>query len=116
MARVAFTIIRGDDRTINLDLTEGNTQEDITGATVFFTAKPALTDDVTDTTAVISKTVTDIQPDEDGTYTIPLASSDTNKTPGIYHYDIQIKDTDGTIVSLPEGLLEIKADVTRRTT
>lgn len=109
-------IIRGDSVSIEVDVNEGTTPVDVTGLTVFFTAKPALTDDITDSTAVITKTVTSIEDPVNGVIYIQLEPSDTNKTPGIYYYDIQFKDVDGVITSIPSGILEIVPDVTRRTT
>jgi len=47
--RSDITLIRGDSRNINFTLTGVN----LTGATVFFTAKPTLANEETDATAVI---------------------------------------------------------------
>lgn len=116
MAKVDFTIIRGDSESIIVDLKENNTPLDITGMTIFFTVKPALTDDLTDSTAIITKNVTSLTDPTSGIATIDLTPSDTNKTPGIYYYDVQFKDADGVITSIPYGTLEIIHDVGRRTT
>lgn len=105
-------LIRGDTGSINFSLPG----TDITGGTVFFTAKPALTDDDTDSTAVIEIEVTDFSDPTNGTCVIPLSSADTDVAPATYYYDIQVKLQSGTIVSIPARKLVVVADVTRRTT
>lgn len=105
-------IIRGDTTAITFTLTG----YDLTGSTVFFTAKPALTDDAADANAVITKEVTSHSDPTNGITIIDLDSTDTDVTPGTYYYDVQIKDSSGTITSIPARKLTIYADVTRRTT
>lgn len=106
-------IIRGDSVSINFTVAG----VDLTGATVFFTAKSAIeADDAADATAVIStETVSHIDPTA-GATVIELSPTDTNVTPGLYYYDIQVKKASGTIVSVPARKMRIWADVTRRTT
>lgn len=105
-------IIRGDSASISFAMTG----VDLTGATVFFTAKPALTDDAADTTAVITKEVTSHTDPTNGRTMIELDPTDTDVEPGIYFYDIQVKKASGAIVSIPARKLRIWADVTRRNT
>lgn len=105
-------IIRGDTSSINFTL-EG---VDLTGSTVFFTAKAVIDDDVTDAAAAIAVEVTSHTDPTAGITVIPLTASDTNVTPGEYFYDIQVKKADGTIVSIPKRKLEVFEDVTRRIT
>lgn len=107
-------IIRGDSASIAFEFTEAGSPADLTGAIVFFTAKPELTDDVTDSSAVIAVEVTDPTDPTNGKTIIPLTDDDTDVAPGIYWYDIQVKRSDGTIASIPARKLEIVADVTRR--
>lgn len=107
---------RGD--TDSITVTFDNT--DLTGATIFFTAKPTISNGIDDSDAVIDITVTDFSPlgndPENGTVVIPIAPADTNTvTPGDYFYDIQAKLADGTITSIPVHKLTIVADITRRT-
>ncbi len=109
-----INIIRGDTSSIAFEFSESGVATDLTGATVFFTAKPALTNDTTDSTAVISVEVTSHSDPTAGKTIIPLTDDDTDVTPGIYWYDIQVKKADGTITSIPARKLEIFADVTRR--
>jgi hypothetical protein len=109
-----ISLIRGDSSSIGFEITEDNTPVDLTGSTVFFTVKPALTDDVTDTTAVIAIEVTNHTDPTNGKTSIPLAPTDTNVVPGDYYYDIQIKHQNGTVTSIPARRLTVSADVTRR--
>jgi hypothetical protein len=109
-----ITLIRGDTSSIDFEFTSSGSAIDLTGATVFFTAKPDLTNDTTDSTAVISVEVTSHTDPENGQTIIPLTDDDTDVTPGIYLYDIQLKRADGTITSIPARKLEVVADVTRR--
>lgn len=108
--RPDIELIRGDSATIDFNLAG----TDLTGATVFFTAKPTISNGADDSDAVISVEVTDHTDPENGTTVIPLSSTDTNVTPGTYYYDIQVKN--GTnITSIPVRKLIVYGDVTRRT-
>lgn len=109
--RADLFIIRGD--TASLPFT---VDMDLTGCTVFFTAKSTISNSADDSDAVIEVTVTDHDDPINGITTIPLSASDTDVTPGEYYYDIQIKDGDGNITSIPVRKLKIFGDVTRRTT
>lgn len=61
------------------------------GDEVYFTVNSALEKP----TALISKKVTVFN--ADNTATVRLTSSDTNLTPGIYYYDIQVNTADGRV-------------------
>jgi hypothetical protein len=104
-----FTLIRGDTRTINFSLPG----VDLTGGTIFFTAK--ITQDTPDdASAAIAIEVTDFTDPTNGNTIIPLSAEDTDITPGVYFYDIQFKDVNGNITSIPAGKFTVVADVTRR--
>jgi hypothetical protein len=109
--RPDIEIIRGDSMNIDFTL-EG---VDMTRSTVFFTAKSALDNDVDDSDAAITVEVTDHEDPTAGYTIIPLSSTDTDVTPGVYWYDIQVKKGDNTITSIRARKLEVFADVTRRT-
>lgn len=111
-----LNITRGDTVSINFELTLDGEPVDLTGATVFFTAKPTLDADDTDAAAVISVEVSSFTDPTSGTAVIPLTATDTDVTPAEYYYDVQVKKADATIVSIRYRLLKIWADVTRRTT
>lgn len=106
-------VIRGDDLTIELALTEEDgTPVNLTGTTVFFTVKKKLAD--SDEDAVISKEVTDHTEPENGVAVISLDNDETDIAAGIYHWDIQILNA-GKISSINYGIFRVIPDVTRRT-
>lgn len=104
-------LIRGDSSSIKFTL-QG---VDLTGATVFFTAKSEISDDLTDSDAAIAVEVTDHSNPTAGETIIPLTPTDTNVDPGVYFYDIQVKKGSTVITSIRARKLEVFADVTRRT-
>lgn len=110
-------IIRGDDTTlITTVLDTDGTAKDITGYTVYFTAKPIPDTDVTDAEAVITKKVTSLADPTNGIVHIVLSAADTTVTPGKYSYDYQLKDPSGKITSTIKSVMEVIADITRRVT
>jgi len=95
---------------------------DLTGATLWMTAKKRLTDP--DSAAVFQiKTPTDIAIDADPTtgkavITVPAAATVDlkfdEKTGRIdLHYDIQVKTSNGVVQTLRKGLLHVDIDVTQ---
>lgn len=104
---------RGDDKFFVLTFTDSNGDPiDITGWTVYFTVKSNLND--SDDDALISKDVTDHTSPTNGITKIHLTSSDTNLV-GTYFYDIQIKRDDDVVLTVLEGNITFKRDVTQRT-
>ena|ERR1035437_294321 len=115
--KVDLQLIRGDSASIDFELTDAGSPVDLTGSTVFFTAKPSIDADASDAAAVISVEVSSHTDPTAGKTSIPLTAADTTVTPGEYFYDIQVKEAGGTtIVSIPYRKLEIVPDITRRTT
>jgi hypothetical protein len=114
IGQTLLEIKRGDskDYTLIFKDEDGN-YIDITGWTVFFTAKIEIDD--TDEQAVIKKTITVHTNPTAGQTKIQLTSSDTNLTQTSYVYDIQIKKSTGEIKTIVEGLINITKDVTQRT-
>ena len=112
--QVSLSIKRGDtwSRIIYFEDIDGN-RYDITGWTVFFTAK-AKADDV-DASAVISKTITTFTNATNGEAEISLTTTDTNQTIGSYLFDIQVKTNLNEIITVLEGIITITKDVTIRT-
>lgn len=112
---MAWKIYRGDTVTRQLTFqNEDGTPMDITGATVFFTAKTAADDDVTDS-AAIKKDITSHDNAVAGLSTLILTPAETTVTPGKYTYDFQLKTASGNIITYSGGKIEILADITRRT-
>ena len=102
-------LIRGDSQSINFSV-----NMDITGYTLFFTAKSALPTGNDDSDAVIEVEVTEHTDPTNGITVIPLSATDTNITPGTYYYDIQLVK-DGNVISIPPRKLIVGYDITRRT-
>src|SRR5688572_22316142 len=109
-------IIRGDTRNIDVTFYEsdGTTPIDLTGGTVYFTVNSS-NDPADDTTAAISKDVTDHTAPTLGTTRITLDPADTEDlTAGTYYYDVQLKDADDNVVSTKSDKFIILADIGRR--
>lgn len=114
-----LTIYRGDSKTWNITFTDSaGAAINITGYTVFFTVKKknSYTDDTVDTAAIVQKNITVHTAPATGQTQVALQPSDTSSvTPAVYVYDMQLKDTSGTILTFITGNFTISADVTRRT-
>jgi hypothetical protein len=109
-------IIRGDSQSIAVTFEdEDGNALDLTGKTVFFTVKDIDDDADNDDDALIKKEVTNHTDPTAGKTTITIASTDTDLTPNDYVFDLQVKDIVGNIMSTQRSVLEVVADVTRRT-
>lgn len=87
---------------------------DITGWKIYFTIKkdPLMTD----VQASLKKDITEHDDPINGISSIHLSSSETRVlTPFLYYFDIQVKKTDDTILTILVDRLDVKADVTYRT-
>ena len=107
-----LNIVRGDteDITVTMKDNDGNAL-DLTGATVWFTAKRHLND--SDAQAIIQKQVTSHTNAVAGETVISLTSGDTAKS-GIYYYDIQVDFPGGAKRSTKVAKMEITEDVTKQ--
>jgi hypothetical protein len=114
-SKTELTVKRGTTFPITFEnTTASGTPIDLTGATVYFTAKSADYDnDTTDNLAAIKKDVT-THLDESGNpsatlgiSTITLLPADTQINPGSYNYDITVKYASGVINTPIEGKLKI---------
>ena len=109
MGKISF--YRGD--TVVLNFAFANT--DLTGATVYFTAKTAVDNDLSDSSAVAQETVTDHTDPTNGITQITLEPVQTTVIdPGKYGYDIQLKTADGIVSTVEVGEVIVKGDYTRR--
>lgn len=88
--------------------------ENLTGATVYFTAKTAYDNSITDSTAVILKDVTSHSDPTNGRTVITLTSTDTNIPAGEYVYDIKLKKASNVQMTVKVGELVILPAVTNR--
>ena len=105
----SLTIYRG--ATYNEPLPLGM---DLTGATVYFTAKAEFDDDMTDSSAVIKKDITSHDNAAEGISRLHLTSDETTQTPGTYKCDVHVKQADGTVIVYEPEKLIIKPTVTLR--
>lgn len=109
-------LVRGDDWTIKLTITSGNSAVDITGYSYYFTLKDNIDD--LDAAAALQVTATATAPDSSsGIIYIVATNAETdgleaNKT---YNYDIQQTDLAGNISTLLIGKVKVVKDVTRTT-
>jgi hypothetical protein len=118
-----YKMTRGDDRTIAGTLESGGVAVDITGYTLWFTAKRKLSD--ADASAVI-RLSTDggiggisVISAAAGTFTISIAASLTASLPDVMQtelfYDFQIRNAAGAVQTLSKGRLIVEYDVTNAT-
>jgi hypothetical protein len=118
-ASVTLDLPRGDTGRWNLTFSVN-----LTGAKIWFTAKRVYTD--ADDAALIALstttsgiTITDA-PNGLATLVIPPASTASLTTPPppqplTLDYDIQVKESDGTVTTVQQGKLNIRGDVTNST-
>lgn len=105
-----FEINRGDTHALKVVFKKDDgTAYDLTGCTLFFTAKKDLNE--TDNEAQIFKRITSIENPEQGIAYVSLTEDDTDVA-GDYYFDIQLRFTTGKLMSSPRGRLIIYQDVT----
>ena len=109
-----LTAFRGDSKVIHLTFkTDAGVDIDISLWTVFFTVKESKDD--ADADAYIQKNITSHTDPTHGETDIALTAADTADCLGNLFYDIQIKKGDGTIITVIDGIINFKEDVTIRT-
>lgn len=107
--------MRGDTFIRSLSFVdESGTVIDITGWTIFFTAKNVLSE--ADAAAEVSVNVTSHTSPTGGLTQILASAAAMTIEPGDYFYDIQIKKADGTIFTILSGKLIVETDISVRTT
>lgn len=113
-------IARGDAATFDISASKGDgTAQDITGSSLWFTAKHRLDDE--DGDAVIAKSTgaggVAIVDGPAGLARVTLAPADTEglTSPTTLHWDVQAKDPSNAIRTLARGRLYVDLDVTRAT-
>lgn len=109
-------IDRGTTYTIAFSYQRNGVASSLVGSTVRFTMKTAEYDsDADDSTAVVTKNITD--GDANGNANIIINPSDTaTLTPGKYHYDIKVDVTSNgaTVYKVDEGTIQLDASPTNR--
>jgi hypothetical protein len=109
---VDYEFVRGDGDSITIEW-KG---KDFTNHTIFFTAKKTPDNNLTDSSAIIQVTVpsTDLNGVEDEAV-IPLSAVKLNVAPGVYNYDVQIKNGSADPQTIRIGKIKVVPDITRRT-
>ena len=107
-----LAIYRGDDKTWNLAFKDAEGDPiDITGATVWFTAKENTTDE--DASAVLQKQITSHSNPTQGETQLSLIPSDTDAMEvKDYEYDMQLVESSGKVSTFMRGKLNIIQDIT----
>lgn len=86
----------------------------LTGATVFFTAKATVDSDNTDTSALIKKDVTSHAAPTEGMTLLQLTETDTDVAAGKYKFDIKLKTASGVETNYDTQDLIVESVITRR--
>ena len=110
-----LSMVRGDDKTINLTFQENGSALNISGGTVFLTIKNKYEDSDTNAIYVTENSTHTVAISGTSSVTINSGSS-INFTPGDFKYDIQYKAGGGTISTPARGKFTVYPDVTRRIT
>lgn len=107
-------INRGTTYTIGIVYKKNGEPETLVGATVRFTVKTVeWDDDMTDTSAVVQKNITDGNSSGEATITIDPTDTDT-LDPGKYYYDIKVEEAGGEIYKIDEGTIKLDGSPTNR--
>jgi len=109
---------RGDTKQIGVSVTRNDSPVDLTGATIWMSAKRSYPDTVY--VFQISTVTDDVEiTDEEGglaTVTIPPdATSGLSSQVNTLVYDIQVRESDGTITTVGSGTITVNPDVTTET-
>ncbi|MFX1499386.1 MAG: BppU family phage baseplate upper protein [Promethearchaeota archaeon] len=112
MSSPQIDIYIGDVEAYDFELTKNGIPFDLTGSTVYITVKERLEDP--DSNALIQKTQTTHVDPVNGITSFTFTSADTNFNPGIYFYDIQVKDTGDEISTFKVGKFNLRLIDERR--
>jgi hypothetical protein len=107
-------LVRGDDWTLKLNITENNQIVNITGYEYWFTLKSNI--DSSDPGQVQASTVASGLNATNGIVYISVPNTAThNIIAGTYNYDVQQIDTSNNITTILLGKVKVVKDVTRST-
>lgn len=112
-----LTIIRANTQTVNLTVTDAGSERAIgPGDRIYFTAKTEYDDDITDSAAVISKTMDagSVLDQSTGEVSFTITAAEANVPANKYVYDLVLKQSDGDRVTLLDGKLTVTPAVTLR--
>lgn len=105
-------LVRGDDWTLKLNITENGTVVNITGYEYWFTLKSNI--DTADPGQVQVSTIATGANATNGIVYINVPNASTySVVPGTYNYDVQQIDTSNKITTILLGKVKVVKDVTR---
>lgn len=112
--KVNYELAQGEDWSLNLRFINKSTglPIDITGWTVFFTAKNRVSD--ADADAIIAKSIVTHSAPSQGETAIYLLNTDSDDIHGTFPYDIRYKTDSSQIKEIVSGDLKINPAVTKR--
>jgi len=106
-------IVRGDTVTYTLNFVNSDdSPKNLTNCEVFFTVKKYLSD--SDDNAIIKKDFSNFNNPASGIAILELTHTETNVEAGEYYFDMQLKNSDGKIYTIMNGIYNIIQDVTLR--
>ena len=108
-----LSVVRGDDKTYEVTVKDRNgVVVNITSYTASFTVRVQ----PLDTAAIFTKTLASgiaLTAPTTGVLQVTLTAADTTQDLGKYHYDLQVVDTGGNILTVLRGNFKICFDVSR---
>lgn len=109
--------IRGDSRVISISVfqSDGVTPFNLTSCEIFFTVNASQNNTAdTDASAVIALKNSSIANPTLGVANLTINNAISQDiAPGVYYYDVQLKDSSGNITSLAQNQFTVIADTTR---
>ncbi len=113
-----FEMVRGDTKYFDLEIIKNGLPVDLTGGKIWLSGVRNLGDSSYVFQKHSDNNGIDITDPSGGLATAVLIPSDTSSLPSevvTVHYDVQIKELDGTISTVQTGTLTISPDVTLET-
>ena len=108
---LTIEIYKGDNYSWEFHFTSAGVVENITGWSIYFTAKRYITD--TDSQAIIQKIITTHTNPTQGISQLSFSHTETEAFPvGVWFYDVQIKTPADEIYTIFKGQFKVLADVT----
>lgn len=106
-------VTRGDSPVIPVEIRDSvGAIVDITGYSFILTVDPS-PEPSNNTNNLFQKTIPAIPDGSSGITQFQLTTTDTDQTPGVFFYDIQMTTTAPSIRTILSGEFEIKQDVTK---
>jgi hypothetical protein len=115
---MSITLVRGDTEHLRVTVTDADGDTvNLTGADAWFTVKRRVADP-DDRAAIALRMGAGIEVEDapGGVLIVTLTATETDDmVPGVYRYDVQVRDANGRISTVADGRLVLRSDVTRAT-